>query len=127
MKGKERIKRVFYKITILQRIKNIWQRIKKFFLERFLVFAEVMSIVFFIVIFASLIVRGFCDDSSYFFDKLMGTDGESNAKYQTFGHWHCYWQVWWDCWDYLFQIGEQKLWKNKRRRKLRQWMNSLRQ
>ena len=83
MKGKERIKHVFHKITILQRIKNIWQRIKKFFLERFLVFAEVMSIVFFIVIFASLIVRGFCDDSSYFFDKLMGTDGESNAKYQT--------------------------------------------
>ena len=83
MKHKERIKRVFSKITILQRIKNIWQRIKKFFLERFLVFAEVMSIVFFIVIFISLIVRGFYDDSLYFFDKLMGTDGESNAKYQT--------------------------------------------
>ena len=67
-------------LTILQRIKNIWQQIKDFFTERPF---EGVVIVFFIVIFISLMVRGFCDDSSYFFDKLMGTDGESNAKYQT--------------------------------------------
>ena len=80
MKLKEKIKRVFHKITIPQWIKNIWQQIKDLFTER--LFKRVV-IVFFIVIFISLMVRGFCDDSSYFFDKLMGTDGESNAKYQT--------------------------------------------
>ena len=79
MKGKEKIKRVFHKITIPQCIKKIWQWIKDFFTERPF---EGVAIVFFVVIFISLIVR-IIGDESHWLDSRLGTDGESNAKYQT--------------------------------------------
>ena len=67
------------KLTILQRIKNIWQQIKDFFTERPF---EGVAIVFFVVIFISLIVR-IIGDESHWLDSRLGTDGEPNAKYQT--------------------------------------------
>ena len=75
MKRKERIKRVFSKITILQRI-------KKFFLERFFDFAAVVLIALLLVILASLIVR-IIGNESHWLDDWLGTDRKSNAKYQT--------------------------------------------
>ena len=82
MKLKEKIKRVFHKITIPQWIKNIWQRIKKFFLERFFDFAAVVLIALLLVILASLIVR-IIGNESHWLDDWLGTDRKSNAKYQT--------------------------------------------
>ena len=69
-----------------QRIKNVWQQIKKFFQKRFLGFAEGVVIVLFVVIFVLLIMRIFDYGDSYgahWLDEGLGTDGESNAKYQT--------------------------------------------
>ena len=75
MKHKERIKRVFSKITIPQ-----W--IKKFFRERFFDFAAVVLIALLLVILASLIVR-IIGNESHWLDDWLGTDRKSNAKYQT--------------------------------------------
>ena len=75
MKRKERIKRVFSKITIPQRI-------KKFFLERFFDFVAVVLIALLLVILASLIVR-IIGNESHWLDDWLGTDQKSNAKYQT--------------------------------------------
>ena len=80
MKLKEKIKRVFHKITIPQCIKNIWQQIKDFFTERPF---EGVTIVFFLVIFVLLIMRVFDCGGAQWLDEGLGTDGESNAKYQT--------------------------------------------
>ena len=79
MKLKEKIKRVFHKITIPQWIKNIWQQIKDFFTERTI--GGVVIFVF-LVICLLLIVR-IIGDESHWLDNWLGTDGESNSKYQT--------------------------------------------
>ena len=73
----------FYKITIPQWIKNVWQWIKDFFTERPF---EGVTIVFFVVIFVLLIMRIVDYGDSYgahWLDEGLGTDGEPNAKHQT--------------------------------------------
>ena len=61
-------------------MKNIWQWIKDFFTERPF---EGVTIVFFLVIFVLLIMRVFDCGGAQWLDEGLGTDGESNAKYQT--------------------------------------------
>ena len=67
MKGKERIKRVFHKT-------------KKFFLE--LSFVNGLVIVVLLVILFFIFMRGYGDES-HVLDDWLGTDEESNAKYRT--------------------------------------------